>query len=151
MAGRPILLDDEERREKVLGALRIGSSLRRAAQAGGLSEDTLGRYLAKAEEEDADETVCGFCGAVREARAEGYLENLKKANAIAGDQENPAAAVKSLEMLFRMSGDLAGPGGPSVAVEMDADGTVRKVTATSTEIREMNEDDLVAELTRMES
>ncbi len=150
MAGRPVLLDDANRREKVLEALEAGSPGKRAAQAAGVVYQTLVAYLASAGTEDASDEKVEFLAAVEEARAKGFRVRLDRLKEIGTQGENLNAAIRSLEMQFRMAGDLTGPGGPSVAVDLDEDGRPTRIRASvGGDVEELSDDEIARKLEDM--
>ncbi len=148
MAGRPTLLDDEKRRTAVLEAFLAGASFWRAAQAGGVHKDTLRLYLsACAEDTETDPVKIRFPVAVEEAKAAGHLVNLARLDDLTTNADTSMAKLKALEMLLRMSGDLQGPGGPSVAIDLGEDGRPTRIRASiGADLVEMTDDEIAAEL-----
>ena len=147
MAGRPTLLDDEKRRAKVIEALESGSPDGRAAQAAGVHPDTLRVYLIACDEEGVDEEKAGFPATVEEARAKGFQEKLKRLKSIGEQSENLMAAMRSLELQLRMSGDVQGPGGPTIAAEFDEEGRLKKLRASSGgDVEDLSDDEIARKL-----
>ena len=150
MVGRPILLDDARRRAKVLEALEAGSPDRRAAQAAGVHPDTLRVYLIACTEEGVDEEKAGFPATVEEARAKGFQEKLRRLKSIGLQDENLNAAMKSLELQLRMSGDIQGPGGPSIEADFDEDGRLKSLKArVGGDVEELSDDEIARKLEGM--
>ncbi len=147
VSGRPVLLDDPKRRAKVLEALAAGSPGKRAAQAAGVVYQTLRSYLISAGEDDASAEKVEFLAAVAEAEAKGFrarLDRLKEIGMQGGDLQ---AAMRSLDMQFRMGGDLAGPGGPSVAVDLDEDGRPTRIRASvGGDVEDLSDDEIARKL-----
>lgn len=150
--GRPVLLEDPKRRAKVLEALEAGSPDGRAAQAGGVHPDTLRVYLIACAEDGVDEEKAGFPATVEEARAKGFQEKLKRLKSIGDQDENLNAAMKSLELQLRMSGDVQGPGGPSIEAGFDEDGRLKSLRASAGgDVEELSDDELGQKLERAEA
>lgn len=151
MAGRPVLLEDPERRAKVLKALEEGAPMKRAAQAGGVGKETLRAYLLRCSKDDADDEKAGFPASVEEARAKGFYVRLDRLKEIGTQDENLNAAIRSLELQFRMGGDITGPGGPSVAVDLDEDGRPTRIRASvGGDVEELSDDEIARKLEDME-
>ena len=143
-------LDRPEVRKSLLDALREGANDADAAMAAGLDRQTVRVYLLECGEDGASEDKSCFSCTVREARSHRHLIRLGLLNEYQKDKENPATSIRALELGFRMSGHLSGPGGPSVAVELGEDGRPTRIRASSgADLQEMSDDDLVVEHGRM--
>lgn len=77
--GRPLKLDDEERREQVIEAAKQGMSKAGCSRAAGITTATLNSYLEKANEENADKRFVQFFDKFKRARSEGEKELVTEA------------------------------------------------------------------------
>lgn len=82
--GRPLKLDDKERRDRAVEAAEKGCSKGGCARAAGVTLETLNDYLDRANGEDPDERFIEFFDRFKRARSKGE-ENLVSLAKVNGD------------------------------------------------------------------
>ncbi len=147
MAGRPVLLADEKRRAKVVEGFRMGLPQNAIARRATVGYSTLRNYMLDCQSEDASPEQVDFLAAVEEAQEKGIDLRFGQLDSII--TEGGTAGVRGLEMWLRMNRLLDGPGGPSVAVDLDEQGRPTRITAKSGgEVEDLTDDEITSELTR---
>lgn len=119
-----------EVQERIVSAIRSGNYIEVAAQYAGISKNTLYRWLANADDENADDAYRDFRDAVESARSAAEVRNVALIQQAANDGTWQAAAWYLERTAWQRWGRrtmVTGDAGEAIKVEVDHRQTLRQV------------------------
>lgn len=131
-----------ELQDKIVQALRAGNYIETAAAYAGISKNTLYRWLANAEDENADDAYRDFRDAVESARAQAEVRNVALIQKAANDGTWQAAAwylERTAHQRWGRRTIVTGEEGAPVQVEVSAKDELGQKLAAMLERAEANQ------------